>query len=226
MWMSLPIAPEALPEVFLRGLCVLSGFFLTVGRTRNDFAEQRLIDASASYVRAEAPGVIFAGQRVAGSSRGRDAERPDVPIRHGKSHRPTSCWSRRTRAGSPGDAPARISESRSSGHCPIGADVDDVIGLRRDVRRQRGRTGDTGDDEPHAAQHALHEQRREQLGSTRYRPASFNESGGSACSIDARRASSHGGRTSVSPRCAGSSSTANPGPSVASSNKTPPGSLK
>ena len=42
----------------------------------------------------------------------------------------------------------------------------------------------------------------------------------------ARDGSNHGGSTSDSPRCAGSSSTANPGPSVAISNSTPPGSLK
>ena len=46
-------------------------------------------------------------------------------------------------------------------------------------------------------------------------------------SIQRRRdGSSQGGSTSVSPRCAGSSSAAKPGPSVASSNSTPPGSRK
>ena len=49
---------------------------------------------------------------------------------------------------------------------------------------------------------------------------------GSARSISARCGSRNGGSTSASPRCAGSSSTANPGPSVASSNSTPPGSWK
>ena len=51
-------------------------------------------------------------------------------------------------------------------------------------------------------------------------------SGGSAASMRLRDGSSHGGSTSVSPRCARSSSTAKPGPSVASSNSTPPGSWK
>src|SRR6185503_6310885 len=51
-------------------------------------------------------------------------------------------------------------------------------------------------------------------------------SGGSTRSICGREASNHGGSTSDSPRCAGSSSTAKPGPSVAISNRTPPGSLK
>src|SRR5262249_8097707 len=51
-------------------------------------------------------------------------------------------------------------------------------------------------------------------------------SGGNASSIAARLGSSHGGRTSVSPRCDGSSSTANPGPWVAISKSTPPGSRK
>src|SRR5262245_8734266 len=49
---------------------------------------------------------------------------------------------------------------------------------------------------------------------------------GSAPSMLARFGSSHGGSTRLSPRCAGSSSTPKPGPSVASSNSTPPGSLK
>src|SRR5690606_2296842 len=52
------------------------------------------------------------------------------------------------------------------------------------------------------------------------------DSGGSTASMAARCGSSHGGSTSDSPRCAGSSSTAKPGPSVASSNSTPPGSRK
>src|SRR5262249_31893935 len=51
-------------------------------------------------------------------------------------------------------------------------------------------------------------------------------SGGSARSISARAGSYQGGRTSDSPRREGSSSTAKPGPSVAISNSTPPGSLK
>src|SRR5262249_60366933 len=51
-------------------------------------------------------------------------------------------------------------------------------------------------------------------------------SGGNASSIAARLGSSHGGRTSVSPRCDGSSSTANPGPSVAISKRRPPGARK
>ena len=42
----------------------------------------------------------------------------------------------------------------------------------------------------------------------------------------ARCCSSQGGSTSDSPRCFGSSSTAKPGPSVASSKSTPPGSRK
>ena len=51
-------------------------------------------------------------------------------------------------------------------------------------------------------------------------------SGGRAASIRPRAGSSHGGSTSVSPRCSRSSSTAKPGPSVASSKSTPPGSWK
>ena len=51
-------------------------------------------------------------------------------------------------------------------------------------------------------------------------------SGGRAASIRLRAGSSHGGSTSVSPRCSRSSSTAKPGPSVASSKSTPPGSWK
>jgi len=51
-------------------------------------------------------------------------------------------------------------------------------------------------------------------------------SAGSTSSMRGRAGSSHGGSTSASPRCAASSSTANPGPSVASSKSTPPGSLK
>src|SRR2546423_4706880 len=52
------------------------------------------------------------------------------------------------------------------------------------------------------------------------------DSRGRAASICARSGSSQGGNTKVSPRCSGSSSTANPGPSVASSKRTPPGSGK
>jgi KDO2-lipid IV(A) lauroyltransferase len=51
-------------------------------------------------------------------------------------------------------------------------------------------------------------------------------SGGSAAAIAPRRASSQGGSTSASPRRSGDSSTAKPGPSVASSKSTPPGSRK
>jgi len=51
-------------------------------------------------------------------------------------------------------------------------------------------------------------------------------SGGKAASISARCGSSQGGSTSFSPRWAGSSSRAKPGPSVASSKSTPPGSRK
>ena len=51
-------------------------------------------------------------------------------------------------------------------------------------------------------------------------------SGGSAASIWVRAGSSQGGRMSCSPRCAAFSSMAKPGPSVASSNNTPPGSRK
>jgi hypothetical protein len=46
---------------------------------------------------------------------------------------------------------------------------------------------------------------------------------GSSC---ARRCSKAGGRTSASPRCSGSSSTAKPGPFVAISKRTPLGSRK
>ncbi len=51
-------------------------------------------------------------------------------------------------------------------------------------------------------------------------------SGGSCAAISARCGSSQGGSTRLSPRCPGASSTAKPGPSVASSNSTPPGSRK
>src|SRR5207247_1990597 len=54
----------------------------------------------------------------------------------------------------------------------------------------------------------------------------WTASGGRTLSMAARVASSHGGSTSVSPRCAACSSTAKPGPSVASSKSTPPGSRK
>jgi hypothetical protein len=50
--------------------------------------------------------------------------------------------------------------------------------------------------------------------------------GVSTGSICARRCSNAGGRISASPRCAGSSSVENPGPSVAISNRTPLGSRK
>ena len=60
---------------------------------------------------------------------------------------------------------------------------------------------------------------------SRLRPAAA-VSVGSAASIRLREGSSHGGSTSVSPRCSRSSSTAKPGPSVASSKSTPPGSWK
>src|SRR5215203_4541168 len=49
---------------------------------------------------------------------------------------------------------------------------------------------------------------------------------GKAASIAGREDSSQGGRTSVSPSLSAGSSTAKPGPSVASSNSTPPGSWK
>ena len=51
-------------------------------------------------------------------------------------------------------------------------------------------------------------------------------SGRRPASIWARRGSKNGGRDSRSPRCAASSSVAKPGPSVAISNKMPPGSRK
>ena len=49
---------------------------------------------------------------------------------------------------------------------------------------------------------------------------------GSPASISARFDSNQGGSTSISPRWAGSSSRPKPGPSVASSKRAPPGSLK
>ena len=49
---------------------------------------------------------------------------------------------------------------------------------------------------------------------------------GSPAAIAARCGSSQGGRTRLSPSFSGASSTAKPGPSVASSKSTPPGSLK
>ena len=51
-------------------------------------------------------------------------------------------------------------------------------------------------------------------------------SGVSLFSTSSRRCSKAGGRISASPRCSGSSSIPNPGPSVASSNSTPLGSRK
>ena len=43
-----------------------------------------------------------------------------------------------------------------------GADVDDVIGPRADVGRQRIGTGEPGHHEPHAARRALGQQRRQE----------------------------------------------------------------
>lgn len=51
-------------------------------------------------------------------------------------------------------------------------------------------------------------------------------SGGNAAIMARRWGSNQGGKMSCSPKWAGSSSTAKPGPSVASSNRTPPGSRK
>jgi len=56
--------------------------------------------------------------------------------------------------------------------------------------------------------------------------ARAGSSGVSAASIRSRWGSKRGGSTSFSPRCAGSSSVANPGPMVAISNSTPLGSRK
>ena len=58
------------------------------------------------------------------------------------------------------------------------------------------------------------------------RGARGSGSGVSVCSTWARRCSNAGGRISASPRCSGSSSMPNPGPSVASSKRTPLGSRK
>ena len=58
------------------------------------------------------------------------------------------------------------------------------------------------------------------------RGARGSGSGVSVCSTWPRRCSNAGGRISASPRCAGSSSTPKPGPSVASSKRTPLGSRK
>ena len=57
-------------------------------------------------------------------------------------------------------------------------------------------------------------------------PAPTGGRGCSPASISARRPSRKGGRASRSPRCAASSSVAKPGPSVAISNRIPPGSRK
>ena len=65
----------------------------------------------------------------------------------------------------------------------------------------------------------------EDVEASRAHPRGFG-SGVSAGSICSRRCSNAGGSESRSPRCSGSSSVANPGPSVASSKRIPFGSRK
>ena len=78
-------------------------------------------------------------------------------------------------------------------------------------------------DDPHDRRRELVRAQSRQRGDSAPRGS---VSSGSAASISVRRASSQGGKTSRSPRRAGSSSTPKPGPSVASSKRTPPGSRK